>query len=79
MCVCRYVLYMYARVHVPVWLGFCYLGLQKLKSDYNQTWVKDAIGVPSYVDEVRGHVPRVKGHLRSSLVENVGFRYLGLL
>ena len=29
---------------------------EKLKSDYNQTWVKDAIGVPSYVNEVKGNV-----------------------
>ena len=29
------------------WVSF-----EKLKSDYNQTWVKDAIGVSSYVNEV---------------------------
>ena len=33
------------------WVSF-----EKLKSDYNHTWVKDAIGVPSYVNEVKGHV-----------------------
>ena len=27
-----------------------------MKSDYNQSWVKDAIRVPSYVNEVKGHV-----------------------
>ena len=31
---------------------------EKLKFDYNQTWVKDAIGVPLYVNEVKGHIPR---------------------
>ena len=44
-------------IFVPVWLGFYYSGLlDKLKSGYYQTWVKDAIGVPSYVNEVKGHV-----------------------
>ena len=53
---------MYA--YVPVWLGFRYsVSFEKLMSDYNQTWVKDAIGVPSYVNEVKDHVP--------SYVENV--------
>ena len=39
---------------------FIILGVsfEKLKCDYNQTWVKDGIGVPSYVNEVRGHIPR---------------------
>ena len=46
-------------MYVPVWLGFRYSSLlEKLKSDYNQTWVKDAIGVPSYVYVVKGHLPR---------------------
>ena len=27
-----------------------------LKSNYNQAWVKDAIGVPSYINEVQGHL-----------------------
>ena len=27
-------------------------------SDWNQTWVKDSIGVPLYVNEVKDHVPR---------------------
>ena len=31
---------------------------EKLKSNYNQTWFKDEIGVPSYVNEVKGQVPR---------------------
>ena len=26
------------------------VSFEKLKSDYNQTWVEDAIGVPSYVN-----------------------------
>ena len=30
--------------------------LKSWKSDFNQTWVKVAIGVPSYVNEVKGHV-----------------------
>ena len=41
----------------PVWLGFViWVSFEKLKSDYNQTWVKDEIGVPSYANEVKGHV-----------------------
>ena len=36
-----------------IWVAF-----EKLKSDCYQTWVKDAIGVPLYVNEVKGHVPR---------------------
>ena len=36
-----------------IWVSF-----EKLKSDWNQPWVKDAIGVLLYVNEVRGHVPR---------------------
>ena len=31
---------------------------EKLKSDWNHTRVKDAIGVPLFVNEVKGHVPR---------------------
>ena len=34
-----------------IWVSF-----EKLKSDWNQTWVKDAMGVPLYVNEVKGHV-----------------------
>ena len=55
---------------------FILVSFEKLKSDNNQTWVKDAIGVPSR--DQRSHT-KVKGHPRSSLVENVGFRYSGLL
>ena len=36
-----------------IWVSF-----EKLQSDWNQTWVKDAMGVPLYVNEVKGHVPR---------------------
>ena len=36
----------------------CWVSFEKLMSNYNQTWVKDVIGVPSYVNEVKGHVPR---------------------
>ena len=32
--------------------------LKSWKSDYNQTWIKDEIGAPSYVNEVKCHVPR---------------------
>ena len=32
--------------------------LKSWKSNWHQTWVKDAKGVPLYVNEVRGHVPR---------------------
>ena len=40
---------------------FCYLGLLwKVLSKWSQTWVKDAIGVPLYDNEVKGHVPRSK-------------------
>ena len=50
---------MYVFMYVPVWLGFRYLiSFEKLKSGYNQTWVKDAIEVPSYVNEVKGNVSR---------------------
>ena len=38
------------------------VSFEKLKFDYNQTGVKDAIGAPSYVNEVKGQ----EGHLRSS-------------
>ena len=31
---------------------------EKLKFHYNETGVKDARGVPSYVNEVKGHVTR---------------------
>ena len=31
---------------------------EKMKSDYNQTWVKDAIRASSYVNEVKGDVAR---------------------
>ena len=44
---------------------------EKLKSDGNQTWVKDAIGVPSYVNEVKGHVPRsrvIRGQVRLKML-----------
>ena len=30
---------------------------EKLKSDRNQSWVRDAIGFPLYVNEVKGHAP----------------------
>ena len=36
-----------------VFVGSC---LKNCKSDYNQTWIKDTIGVPSYAHEVKGHV-----------------------
>ena len=32
------------------------VSLENLKSHDKQTWVKDVIGVLSYVNEVRGHV-----------------------
>ena len=37
----------------PSFVRFHYSGLpcKKLKSDYNQTWVKDAIAVPSYLNK----------------------------
>ena len=61
-------MYVGMSLYVPVWLGFVIrVSFKKFKSDYNQTyvkdakgvhqtWVKDAIGVPSYVNEVKGHV-----------------------
>ena len=39
-------------MYFPVWLGFHYLDLLLKVGSYNQTWVKDAIWVPSYVNEV---------------------------
>ena len=44
-----------------IWVSF-----EKFKSDWSKTWFKDAIVICLYVNEV-------KGHLRSSLVENVKF------
>ena len=56
-----------------IWVSF-----EKLKSDYNQTWFKDAIGVPSYVNEVK---VTYQGQCSSEvkLGGNVGFCYLGFL
>ena len=34
------------------------VSVEKLKYDWNHTWVKDAIGVPLYVIEVKGYVPK---------------------
>ena len=34
------------------------VSFEKLESDWNQTYVKDAIGVSFYVNEVKGNVPR---------------------
>ena len=31
-----------------IWVSF-----EKLKSNWNQTWVKDAIGIPLYVSKVK--------------------------
>ena len=44
-------------VYASVLLGFLlyWVSFEKLKSDYNQTWVKDEIGF-SYINEVKGHV-----------------------
>ena len=39
-----------------IWVCF-----EKLKSNWNQTWVKDAIGVSLYVNEVKFHVHQVQG------------------
>ena len=49
-----------------IWFSF-----EKLNLDYNQTWVKDAMGVHSYVDEVKGH----QGHGLSEVKLDVGFCY----
>ena len=44
---------------IPVWLGFVIrVSFEKLKSDFNQTWFKVAIGIPSNDNEVKGYVPR---------------------
>ena len=37
------------------WVSF-----EKLMSDWNQTWIKDGIGVTLYVYEVKGNVPMSK-------------------
>ena len=34
--------------------------------DFNQSWVIDATWEPSFVDEVKFHIIKVKGHLRSN-------------
>ena len=39
---------------------------EKLKSDWNQTWFIDKIWEPSYVHRVKDHIPKFKGHVRSS-------------
>ena len=31
---------------------------EKLKSDWNQTWVKDVMGVHLYLNLVKGHISR---------------------
>ena len=50
--------------YVPVWLRFCSrVKFEKLESDYNQNWVKDAGEIPSYANEVKGHI---NGHLRTN-------------
>ena len=41
------------------WVSF-----EKLKSNWNQTWVKDTLMVPLYVNEIK--CIKVKGHQRSS-------------
>ena len=38
-----------------IWVAF-----EKLKSDWNQPWVKDAIGVPLYVNGVKDRIPMSK-------------------
>ena len=43
-----------------------YTLFEKLKSNWNQTWFIDIMWEPSYVHDIRGHIPRSKGHLRSS-------------
>ena len=43
------------------WLLLFGSPLKSWKSNWNQTWVKDAVGGPLYVNEVK-----VKDHLRSS-------------
>ena len=48
------------------WFFIIWISFEKFKSNWSQTWFKDAIVVCLYVNEV-------KGHLRSSLVENVIF------
>ena len=40
------------------WFSLFGSPLKSWKSNWNQTLVKDAIGVPLYVSEVKGHVPR---------------------
>ena len=54
-----------------IWVSF-----EKLKTDCNQTWVKDAIGVPSYDNEVKGH-DKVKGHPEVKLGGKCWFSLVG--
>ena len=53
-------LFLYVCMYDPVWLGVSYLGLavKSWRSEYKQTWVKDATGISYYVDEVIGYLPR---------------------
>ena len=50
----------------------------KLKSDYNKTLVKNAVGVPSYVHEVKGHVEVFLQELPSYWSSGIFFQYLGV-
>ena len=47
-------------VYVPVFVRFSLsrFPLKMLKSDLTKLGVKDAIGVPSFVNEVKGLIPR---------------------
>ena len=40
------------------WFSLFWSPLKSFKSDWDQTWFMDIKWEPSYVDEVRGHIPR---------------------
>ena len=45
--------------------------MKKLKSNDNQTWDKDAIGAPAYVNDVKGHTPNscvIWGQVRRNML-----------
>ena len=50
-CMCMYVC-----MYISVWFLVIQVSFEKLKYDYNQTRVKDVIGVSSYINAVKGRL-----------------------
>ena len=51
---------------------------EKLKPDWNQTWIIAAIWQPPYVDEVKGHIPRSKV-TSGQLLRYIDYSYVNVL